>query len=168
MLLTLLLGWAIGANVPHETDEYDNVGSRIFSIIHNSVGVMFSSIAVLHIARLLVESREDWIVAELENIRLGVAAEYMGGWGTMVISIRKHKYEFRTLAIFLVFAMSGGLAAWMMVDEWSVAEGFDFVLSTLTCAGYIVPPSGSAKWKYSLMGLYATTGVPLLNISLGE
>jgi hypothetical protein len=161
-------GWAIGANVPFETNRYDDVISRTFSILHNSIGVIFSSIAVLNIAKVLTESREQWIVQELDNIRMGEVAQNLGIWGQVLLVLNKNLYQVRTLGLLMAFVLLGALGSSALVDEWGLAEGFDFVLSTLTCAGYVVPPAGSAGWKYSLMGFYATTGVPLFNISMGE
>eukprot|EP00602_Paraphysomonas_sp_CaronLab_P009130 CAMPEP_0185028594 /NCGR_PEP_ID=MMETSP1103-20130426/14400_1 /TAXON_ID=36769 /ORGANISM="Paraphysomonas bandaiensis, Strain Caron Lab Isolate" /LENGTH=778 /DNA_ID=CAMNT_0027563057 /DNA_START=538 /DNA_END=2874 /DNA_ORIENTATION=+ len=71
------------------------------------------------------------------------------------------------MALFVLWIAVG--MVWLVYTEiqWSVWECADFVVSSLTGAGYQAIPSSDPDWQYAAAALYSTIGVPLMAITIG-
>lgn len=166
--MSVNVGWSIGWTTPKETDEYGGQGSKIFSAIHTSIGVIFVGIAVMYMARKMTENKDDWMAEILKKKQLTVAAATEGYMDDIVAVFTYYMPKYKVIALFLFYILFGFVFIWTAIDEIDCVDALDFVLSTLSGAGYVSLPLNANKWAYVVISLYTTTGVPVTAIAVGE
>lgn len=155
------IGCAVGWGAPYDTPRHNDAWSKIFSSIHVTIGQIFVGIAVLYIAEQLMEDKDSWIISILQ--KKSQQNQQLTWWSKLRAKLSKLKI----LLILLIWIGIGIIFGALAVDGWDVADGVDFVLSTLTKCGYRKIPDNSASWKFLFVGFYSLFGIPLTIITLG-
>jgi hypothetical protein len=166
--MSVNIGWSIGWVTPKETDEYNGQGSKIFSAIHTSIGVIFVGIAVMYMARKMTENKEDWMAEIMKKKQLEIAATTEGYSDDIVALFTYYLPKYKVIVFFIIFIVFGFVFIWAAVDGMGPLDALDFVLSTLSGAGYVSLPPIAGKWIYVVVSLYTTTGVPITAIAVGR
>jgi hypothetical protein len=74
------VGWALGWSLPTDTQRtYDDV-SLGYSCIHNSIGVMFTGLAVIYIAEKMTQNNENWMLQVSRTRNLKKEHQHASGW----------------------------------------------------------------------------------------
>ena len=163
------MGWALGWSLPTDTQRtYDDV-SLAYSSIHNSIGVMFTGLAVIYIAEKMTRNDENWMLQvsrkhNIKNERLGAGTLNDLRRGIKWLKLNQEKAKVLLLA---VCCFLFGLLFGLMSLDLSVGQALELTLSTLTTGGYRGLPSSASSWQYLLLSVYTNLAVPIFTISLG-
>lgn len=161
------MGWALGWSLPSDTQRtYDDV-SLGYSCIHNSIGVMFTGLAVIYIAEKMTRSNENWMlqVARKRNIKneqagAGVVRRVMK-W------LKLNRDKAKVIALTCCCFLFGVLFGLLSLGQ-NLSEAMELTLSTLTTCGYQGLPASASHWQYVIISLYTNLAVPIFTISLGR
>ena len=161
------VGWSIGwAN--EGVGHYDSALSKIFTIYHTSVGVLFAGVTVLYIAQEVGKDKDNWIMQIIKMKELDAAAETEGWRDSLESLVKVHLPSLRIITVFVAWFAFGLLWYPLSNPDYSVAKNADWLLSTLTAGGYLALPSTAGPVQLVVTALYTNIGVPLLSIALGE
>jgi hypothetical protein len=148
--------------------DFHNPMSKIFTIYHTGIGVLFTGVTVLYIASELQINKDNWIMQIVKNKESDTAAE-SGGYLSCVIGFATaYLSNFKIFAVFLVWLVFGLLWYPLTNPEYSVGKNLDMIASDLTTAGYLALPSSASDYQLVVTALYTSIGVPLLSIALGK
>lgn len=161
------VGWSIGWTMDGLSD-YDSSISKLFTIYHTSIGVLFAGVTVLYIAQELGKNKDNWIMQIIKIRELDAAAESEGYWDRLVGLIKVHFPKLKMFIAFLGWIVFGLLWYPSTNSEYSVEKNLDWLASTLTAGGYLALPSSVAAYQLVVTALYTHIGVPLLSITLGN
>jgi len=161
------IGWSMGWVTPIEPSGYLSVGSLLFSTIHTSIGVMFTGIAVIYIAKQATESKDSWMMEVVKQDKLIDAANTEGIWDDIVAAVESYSSKYKIILFWILWGVGGVVFGANSVDGWDTSIALDFVLSSLSGGGYLSLPLGSSKWKYFFTALYTGIGMPITSISIG-
>ena len=145
--------------------EYDSAWSKLFTIYHTSIGVLFAGVTILYIAQEVGRDKDNWIMQVIKMKELDVAAESL--WYRLVGLIKVHMPTLRIMFAFLMWFIFGLVWYPLTNPNFSMAKNVDLVLSTLTAGGYLTLPSTVDAYQLIVTALYTNIGVPLLTIALG-
>jgi hypothetical protein len=162
--MSVNVGWSIGWSM-EGLSEYDGAWSKLFTIYHTSIGVLFAGVTILYIAQEVGRDKDNWIMQIIKMKELDVAAE--GLWYRLVGLIKVHMPTLRIMFAFLMWFTFGLVWYPLTNPNFSMAKNVDFVLSTLTAGGYLSLPSTVDAYQLIVTALYTNIGVPLLTIALG-
>jgi hypothetical protein len=161
------IGWSIGWRMPFTPEQYTGFGSKLFSLFHNTIGVMFSGIAVIYIAAELSANKDTWLTQMVKEEALEEAANTEGYWDDILAFFTLYFHKFKVVLFLFLIGIVGVLATRLFVPEYDIWMALEFIFSTLTGAGYMTIPDEEAKYKFVLCAIYAAFGIPLLIISMG-
>eukprot|EP00602_Paraphysomonas_sp_CaronLab_P009560 CAMPEP_0185020120 /NCGR_PEP_ID=MMETSP1103-20130426/2725_1 /TAXON_ID=36769 /ORGANISM="Paraphysomonas bandaiensis, Strain Caron Lab Isolate" /LENGTH=787 /DNA_ID=CAMNT_0027550835 /DNA_START=268 /DNA_END=2631 /DNA_ORIENTATION=- len=161
------IGWSIGWTTPADSIHFNGTGSRMFSTVHTSIGVVFVGIAVMYMARQMSENQDSWIIDVIRRHQVKAAAETAGYSDDVKAWLVYYLPKYKIIVLFAVWIIFGMMWGMMSVNEWGWFHAFDFVLSTLSGAGYSSLPESSPQWHYVVVALYTATGVPITAIAIG-
>lgn len=162
------IGWSIGWRLPLTPSVYNSFYSKLFSLFHNTIGVMFSGIAVIYIAAELSASKDSWLTKVVKQDALEDAAATEGWLDDVKAFITLYFHKSKVILLLILFAWMGILASYFMISNYTWGHAFKLTFATLTGGGYYTIPDNSDKWKFVLCAIYAAFGIPLLIISMGE
>lgn len=162
------IGWSIGWRMPFTPEQYGSFGSKLFSLFHNSVGVMFSGIAVIYIAAELSANKDTWLTQMVKEEALELAADTEGYWDDILAFLTLNFHKFKVVLFLFLWGFLGVVAVIFFVPEYDTGTAVEFIFSVLTGAGYMTIPDEDAKYKFVLCAVYAALGIPLLIISMGK
>lgn len=166
--MSVNVGCSIGWYLPFELPaSYTQGPSLLFSSFHVCIGVVFVGVAVLYIAKTMVENKESWMMEELRKKQIAQAAETEGYLDDIVAALRYYVPKFKIVIIFVLFFIAGSIWLSESVDSWTFSNGVDCMFSSLTGAGYVMIPGGSDEWKFAMLGLLTAIGFPVMSIALG-
>jgi hypothetical protein len=166
LFMSVNVGWSIGWSM-EGLSEYDSAWSKLFTIYHTSIGVLFAGVTILYIAQEVGRDKDNWIMQVIKMKELDVAAETEGCWDSFVSLIKVHMPTLRIMFAFLMWFIFGLVWYPLTNPNFSMAKNVDLVLSTLTAGGYLTLPSTVDAYQLIVTALYTNIGVPLLTIALG-
>ena len=166
LFMSVNVGWSIGWSM-EGLSEYDSAWSKLFTIYHTSIGVLFAGVTILYIAQEVGRDKDNWIMQVIKMKELDVAAETEGFWDSFVGLIKVHMPTLRIMFAFLMWFIFGLVWYPLTNPNFSMAKNVDLVLSTLTAGGYLTLPSTVDAYQLIVTALYTNIGVPLLTIALG-
>lgn len=167
LYMSVNVGWSIGWSIPKEF-TYNDAASKLFSAIHTSIGVVFVGITVMYMARKMTENKGNWMAEVLREQQLQVAAATEGYGDDIAALFTYYMPKYKAIALFVLLAVSGFVFFWFVINEFDGTDSIDFVLSTLSGAGYVSIPEDSPKWLYVFVALYTAVGVPATAIAVGK
>ena len=168
------IGWCLGWLLPAHHHGRDltfingGPGVKVYYILHNLIGVLFTGLSVVYIADVLIASKYCWLL-ESETRRDKHKTRYLRNYGRLTLFYDFLFFYLPQVKLFVLFLVWAGLGL-----LWEVSVGFSLgssgmrVISTLSGAGFKSLPPGSPHHHYVLEAVYAMFGVPLTNITLGE
>jgi hypothetical protein len=162
------IGWSIGWTNPKETPEHYMSETKLFSAVHTSIGVMFVGITVMYMARKMTENKENWMSEVLRQQQLDVAAATEGYADDIAALFTYYMPKYKAIVMFVLLVVGGFIFIWGVVEDFDRTHAIDFVLSTLSGAGYLSIPLDSPKWLYVSVGLFTAVGVPITAIAVGK
>jgi hypothetical protein len=169
-LMCVNVGWSIAWTIPSDPlpSPYTSASSKVASIIHTTIGAIFLGVAVLFMARDLMDNKESWIVMsskrdEIENDIF----KKKNLWDDMMSKCRYYISKLR-LAKWSIVLILFGICWYTFAHDFDSFFGvIDFIASTLCAGGYKSLDPNSNSLQYVVTALYATIGIPLFKISLG-
>ena len=162
------IGWSIGWRMPFTPPLYNGFASKLFSLYHNSVGVMFQGIAVIYIAAELSANKDSWLQQLVKQEALEKAAQTEGCLDDVKAFATLYYSKTKVVLLLLVACVTGVVTAVTVIPTFTVLNAAEFIFSTLTGAGYMTIPDEARKWKFVACALFAAVCLPLLIVSLGE
>ena len=166
--MSVNVGWAIAWTLPSDPppSSYFAIASKIVSLIHTLIGAIFQGVAVILMARDLMESNDSWIVVsmkrdEIENV------SYKNLWSILKFRVSFYVAKLRVVKWTILLIIFGLLWYTFAHDFNDIAEVFDFLISTLCAGGYTSLSVNSNSAQFIVTALYAVIGIPLFKISLG-
>jgi len=167
LYMSVNIGWALGFDIPFTGDHYGSQMSNLFSLIHTSIGVIFVGVAVIYIANVLTQTKDSWMVEILRKKEMERAAATDGVWDDIIATARLYGPKYKIFFLFFIWIIFGVVWGIVTVPGWGFLYSLDYTLSTLSGGGYVTLPADAPDWQYVVSALYATTGIPLMAISLG-
>jgi hypothetical protein len=167
LCMSVNVGWSIGWAMDG-LSEFDSPMSKLFTIYHTSVGVLFAGVTVMYIAQEVGKNKDNWILQIIKMKELDAPTETDGCWDSIEGLMKVHVPTLRIITVFLVWFAFGIVWFPLTNTEYTAAKNVDFLLSTLTASGYLSLPSSSGSYQIIITSLYTNIGVPLLSIALGE
>jgi hypothetical protein len=167
LFMSVSVGWSIDWTMDGLI-AFDSPLSKLFTIYHTSLGVLFGGVTVMYIAQEVGKNKDNWILQIIKMKELDAAAATDGWWDDIQGLVRVHLPTLRIITVFFVWFAFGLLWFPLTNTEYTVAKNVDFLLSTLTTAGYVCLPSSIGAYQLIITSLYTNIGVPLLSIALGE
>jgi hypothetical protein len=167
LFMSVNVGWSIGWSMDG-LSEFDTPVSKIFTIYHTSIGVLFGGVTVLYIAQEVGKSKDNWIMQIIKMRQLDANAEMQGCWDRLQGLVSVHLPTLRIIFLFLVWFTFGLLWYPLTNAEYDMAKNVDLILSTLTAGGYLTLPSTVNATQLVMTALYTNIGVPLLIVALGR
>ena len=167
LFMSVNVGWSIGWSMDG-LSEYDSPWSKVFTIYHTSIGVLFAGVTVLYIAQEVGKDKDNWIMQVIKMKELDVAAETEGCWDSFEGLVKVHLPTLRIIFVFLLWFAFGLVWYPLTNPEFTLAKNVDWILSTLTAGGYLTIPSTVDASQLVVTALYTNIGVPLLSIALGK
>jgi len=159
--MSVNIGCGVGWSPPFLTENETDAFSKVFSSIHVTIGQIFVGIAVIYIAEQFMQDKESWMIQILQKKN---NQETTKPWYHTYL---KKLSRFKILFLLLIWVMIGVTFASTCIENWGVAEAFDFVLATLAKGGFRRIPNHSEDWKFLFVAFYTFFGIPLTIISLG-
>jgi hypothetical protein len=166
LFMSVNVGWSIGWTMDG-LSEFDSPMSKLFTIYHTSIGVLFGGVTVLYIAQEVGKNKDNWIIQIIKMKELDAAAETEGCWDSIKSLTNVHLPTLKIITVFLVWFVFGLLWFPLTNTEYTVAKNVDFMLSTLTGGGYLSLPSSIGAYQLIITSIYTNFGVPLLSIAFG-
>jgi len=167
LIMSVNVGWSIGWPMDG-LSEFSSPMSKLFTIYHTSIGVLFAGVMVMYIAQEVGKNKDNWILQIIKMRELDATAETEGCWDSFEGLIKVHFPTLRIIGVLVVWLAFGLLWFPFTNTEYTVAKNVDFLLSTLTTGGYMALPSSVKAYQLVVTALYTNIGVPLLSIALGE
>jgi hypothetical protein len=167
LIMSVNVGWSIGWTMDGFSD-FNSPLSKIFTIYHTSIGVLFASVTVIYIAQEVGKNKDNWIMQIIKIKELDAAAETEGYWNSFVSLVKVHFPKLKMFIAFLVWYVFGLFWYPCTNSQYSVAKNVDWLVSTLTAGGYLALPSSAAAFQLVVTALYTHIGVPLLSVTLGN
>lgn len=166
--MSVNIGWSIGWATPGHSEVYGNYGSKVFSAIHTSIGVVFVGVAVMYMARKMSENKEGWMAEILRQKQVEAAANTEGYYDDIQALFVYYAPKYKVIVLFILWIIFGVVFVSSAVEGFDIPKSMDFVLSTLSGAGYLSLPLSSPAWQYVLVAVYTCTGVPICAIAVGR
>ena len=170
LLMSVNIGWSIAWSAPSDPmpTPYTSPLSKIVSIVHTTIGALFLAMAVLYMARDLLDNKDSWI--ELSSKRDAIENDQIKQktlWEDIVSFCRYYISKLRVAKWSIVLLVFG--CVWYTYgDDFDSFFGvIDFIASTLCAGGYKSLDENSEPAQYVVTALYAAIGIPLFKISLG-
>jgi hypothetical protein len=167
------VGWALGWSLPTHTHRTYDTLSLGYSSVHNSIGVMFTGLAVIYIAEKMTQNNENWMlqVSRKRNIKNTHQDESVCVCVSVCVTVVKwlklNKDKAKVIAIATGCVLFGVIFGVVCLQQ-STGESLDMTLSTLTTCGYQGLPYTASYWQYIVMSIFTNLAVPVFTISLGE
>mmetsp|Transcript_21133 Transcript_21133/g.39436 ORF Transcript_21133/g.39436 Transcript_21133/m.39436 type:complete len:1004 (-) Transcript_21133:224-3235(-) len=169
-LMSVNVGWSIAWSLPSDPvpSRYYSAISKIVSIVHTAVGALFLGVAVLFMARDLLENNDSWIAMasdkdEMEKNLLKTKTlkeKLITFWRYYISKLRVAKWS--------VVLIAFGFLWYTFSDDFDDAFGvINFIISSLCAGGFVALDSNSNSLQYSVTAFYTAIGIPLFNVSLG-
>jgi hypothetical protein len=170
LYMSVNVGWSIAWTVPGDPypSAYTSEISKVFSIVHTSIGAIFIGVAVLFMARDLMENKDTWITMSKKKDDMENAAQGTEGcWDNIVAILHYYMSKLRVARFSIIWIIFGSLWYTYAAGFHSILMVFDFLASTLCAGGYLSLNEGASSIQYVVTALYATIGIPLIRISIG-
>ena len=172
---SLSIGFSLGWSLPPETIvEHSQtsrvITSKLFTLFHNFIGVLFSGLAVIYIANDLLHQQKSWILQSTVRKKIEATSKANWFWGNIIAFGTHHLPKIRVFISFFFVAAVGTLWSFFSFNhrrEWDFPHSCVFSFSTLSSAGYVTIPDSSQPFQFVICAIYAAVGVPLMTISLG-
>eukprot|EP00603_Paraphysomonas_imperforata_P000212 CAMPEP_0114421914 /NCGR_PEP_ID=MMETSP0103-20121206/5333_1 /TAXON_ID=37642 ORGANISM="Paraphysomonas imperforata, Strain PA2" /NCGR_SAMPLE_ID=MMETSP0103 /ASSEMBLY_ACC=CAM_ASM_000201 /LENGTH=1036 /DNA_ID=CAMNT_0001590469 /DNA_START=406 /DNA_END=3516 /DNA_ORIENTATION=- len=166
LFMSVSVGWSIGWSM-EGLSEFDSAWSKLFTIYHTSIGVLFAGITILIVADAVGKNKDNWIMQVIKMKEYDAASETEGCWDSFVGMVQVHLPTLRIIFAFLVWFSFGLLWYPFTNPEFPMSKNVDWLMSTLTTGGYLTIPSTVGGYQLVVTALYTNIGVPLMSISLG-
>ena len=167
------VGWALGWSLPTDTQRTDDSISLCVSTLHNSIGVMFTGLAVTYMADRMTQSKENWMLrySRRRNLKRDIgqiSGSAVSIWFRRGIKwMRLYRDETKVVIIACLCFLFGVFFGSLFLD-FSGGMSMDMTLSTLTTSGYRGLPESASHWQYIVISIYTNLAVPIFTISLSE
>lgn len=136
--------------------HFDDTAFRFVSLCYICAGTLLLGFSAIYISQALIGNKDKWLTP--------VDDDSSAAWTTYVTTaIPNYKIHSAFLLWFTV-----GIFVFWGSQNWTFAIAFDYVISTLTGAGYRALNANSKNWQFALAALYCTVGVPLWDITIGK
>jgi hypothetical protein len=169
LFMSVNVGWSIGWTM-HGMAHFDTFGSRMFTMYHTSIGVLFSGVTIMYMMHVVGADSSKLTLRYLNSKKLGEVSQT----GTCM-SLHHLKYycitHFSSLKVIFLFGV------WFLVGiiwyektnvEYSFFQNSNRIMSTLTTGGYLHLPMNPPPHQLLFSAIYTYVGVPLLSITLGK
>jgi hypothetical protein len=141
--------------------------SKLFSMVHLTIGVIFSGCIVFYLAQEMIKKKGDWMLQAMH--RSNLQDEERSPYDKLKAFFFLYRSRFRIFFICLVIYVAAVIWFSRTIDGMSVRTAFDYVISSMTGAGYAsLPTVGTVWWQYLIAASLAGVGGPVLTISIGK
>jgi hypothetical protein len=164
----------VGLNIGWGWTEEESDGSKAFSIIYLLVGFTLLALFVVIIGEQTYsgEQRRKALVRHLEYVELKreveaglVQPESLGQH--LLRFFRQHTIPLHLFVAWLLYVAVGVIWSTLVVEEFSVLDGFYFILSSLSAGGMYSLPDDSPEYLYGITGIFTAIGIPLMALTFG-
>ena len=154
----------VGMNIGWGWTEEESDGSKAFSIIYLLVGFTLLALFVVIIGEQTYsgEQRRKALVRHLEYVELQreveaglVQPESLGQ--QLLRFFRQHTIPLHLFVAWLLYVAVGVIWSTLVVEEFSVLDGFYFILSSLSAGGMYSLPDDSPEYLLSLIHISEPT-----------
>lgn len=148
-------------------DAFYSTSSKIFSMIHLSVGVIFEVAIVFLIAKQIIKKKGDWIHQAMHRSNLSVG-------DSATVCERVHSfyalYLNRYRVVLRTFLIGFVGVVWFSntISTMTIRSALDYMVSAMTGAGYVSLPKQTAWWQYIIAATLTGLGRPVLSIAIGK
>mmetsp|Transcript_1037 Transcript_1037/g.1678 ORF Transcript_1037/g.1678 Transcript_1037/m.1678 type:complete len:249 (-) Transcript_1037:3-749(-) len=163
LYISVNIGWGVNWTVDFAPDLYNSHFCKLFSLIYTSIGTVFLGIIAIFISHVAI-NKDNWVVEAHQRQSLSKASSK---WSLWLALAAFYIPKFSVVIFLIVWAGVGMVWCHFMQPSWTVAQGADFVVSSLTGSGYKSIPSSSPDWVFTTTAIYCSIGVPLMAIGMG-
>jgi hypothetical protein len=167
LLMSVNIGWSISWEDPLDPvpSPYTSVTSKMFSIIHLTIGTMFLAMAMLYMARDLMENKDSWIV--MSTKRDNIENKNKINLGDIVLFWQYYNSKLRVAKWSIAWIVFGCLWYSFGADYDNFFGVVDFLTSTLCSGGYLSLDINSNSLQFVVTAVFSLIGIPLFKITLG-
>lgn len=154
------VGYSIGFGVLHERSD----ASKAFSILYLLVGAIFVSRWLAYLIELHIYDNGN--VHEQITVRhnLRKSSTLSGLRRDLYVWIVMNYSGLFIIYLWLIYVFFG--TTWSCaVIGWSFIDGIYFAISAMSTGGLMGIPEDSPDYAFLVVGLFACTGVPLVNVA---
>lgn len=154
------MNWTIPESMINE--DYQSPMFQLFSAFHTIVGAVFLGASAIYISNFAAIKKDQlWFKRTAMD---GRTSRYQ----RVVNYLETEVPHYKIVCFFVLWLLFGILWFANTQDGWNVVDSADYVASSVTGAGFKAIAIESATWKYAMAALYATIGVPIMAITIGE
>ena len=160
---SLSIGWGIGWVLPPHKQYQEEVLSKVFSLFHIVVGLLFSGFVVLYIANEMESNNNGWKLQL--DIRKNVSSTRLESrnWLARCSLLLS---RFKVFFFFSVWVLLGFF--WYSFSFISNQKyGADYTISTMAGAGYRTIPDNAQSYQFVVSALYVAIAIPLTRVAEG-
>jgi len=162
----------VGLNIGWNWDEEESDGSKTFSIFYFLTGYTALALFVVFIGEQTYsgERRRKALVRHLECVELqreveeGLAQPESFFQACLRV-FRQHAIPLHLVVVFLLYVAVGVIWSTLVVEEFSVLDGFYFILSSLSAGGMYSLPDDSPEYLYGVTGIFTAIGIPFMALT---
>jgi hypothetical protein len=169
LFMSVNVGWSIGWTM-HGMNHFHTFGSRMFTMYHTSVGVLFSGVTVMYMMHIVADNYSNLTLRILKSKEMDNEVSQAGKMSLKAIERFFHA-RFTSLKVFFLCVIWFVLGIiWYEVTntEYSFFQNVNWILATLTTGGYLHLPMNPPTYQLLFSALYTYIGVPILSITLGK
>jgi hypothetical protein len=158
----IILGWGMNWTLDESfhSGVFDDTLFTLVSVLHTSVGTVFLGYSAIYISQALMGTEDKWF--EQTSLQ-----DDENSANPVVLFLKKCTPHHRVTGMYLLWLLLGILMIWGMQPSWGIVQAIDYVVSTLTGAGYKAIQKESETWQFALAAMYCTVGVPLMAVAVG-
>lgn len=159
----LSITWPEARNTPA---AFFSDGSTVFTMTHQTVGVIFDGAIVFIIAQEMIKKKGDWMMQAMHrsNIADGDILNLCARINSFfVLYFRRFKVFIRLfVAIFVGVVWFSNT-----IPSNTIRGALDYVISAVTGAGYVNLPRDTVWWQFIVAATLTACGRLLMNIAIG-
>lgn len=171
LFMSVNVGWSIGWTM-HGMTHFGTFGSRMFTMYHTSVGVLFSGVTVMYMMHIVADHDNNLTLRILKSKEMDSGVSQEGGVEKSFKAVERYFLaRFTSLKVFflcVIWFVVGIIWYEVTNTEYSFIQNVNWILATLTTGGYIHLPMNPPTYQLLFSALYTYIGVPLLSITLGK
>jgi hypothetical protein len=157
------VGYSIGWGVLND----NSTACKAFSVVYILIGAIFVSRWLVYLIEKTVEESNDSAAHKIiaDNIRR--TSKLKGILLELFIYIVINNSKLFVIYIWFLFVIFGTLSSCYIIG-WSMIDGLYFSISSMSTGGLWGIPYSSPDYVFALVGLFASIGVPVMGMAMGN
>lgn len=164
MDIGLSVSWAV---LPDAHEDFYSVNSKLFSLLHLTIGVIFAGVFIMYIEQEMIKEKGDWMIQAVHRSILteDTSESSMGRRIHAYLSL--HFPRFKLVLVCILVLIFGITWFSQTIIGWDAFYALDFVVAAVTGSGYRSLPLQTPPWQYVITATFAGAGGPFVSITIG-